>query len=91
MGERTAVNTVIQGSAADIIKKAMIAVYHRLQREQRAAKMLLQIHDELMFEVPPDEVEAVRNLVVEEMTGAMELSVPLKVDVKTGRNWAECE
>jgi DNA polymerase-1 len=91
MGERTAVNTVIQGSAADIIKKAMIAVYHRLQREQRAAKMLLQIHDELMFEVPPDEVDAVRSLVVEEMTGAMELSVPLKVDVKTGRNWAECE
>jgi DNA polymerase I len=91
MGERTAVNTVIQGSAADIIKKAMIAVYHRLQREQRVAKMLLQIHDELMFEVPPDEVEIVRNLVVEEMTGAMALSVPLKVDVKTGRNWAECE
>lgn len=91
LGERTAVNTVIQGSAADIIKKAMIAVFHRLQRERRAAKMLLQIHDELMFEVPAEEAEDLRTLVVEEMTGAMPLDVPLKVDVKTGRNWAECE
>ncbi|MEX2186554.1 MAG: DNA polymerase I [Pirellulales bacterium] len=91
LAERTAVNTVIQGSAADLIKKAMIAVYVRLQRERRAARMLLQIHDELMFEVPPGEVDALRELVVEEMTGVLELAVPLKVDVKTGYNWAECE
>lgn len=91
LAERTAINTVIQGSAADLIKKAMIAVHARLQRDQLKAKMLLQIHDELMFEVPPDEVQQVERLVVEEMSGVMTLAVPLKVDVKTGKNWAECE
>jgi DNA polymerase-1 len=91
LAERTAINTVIQGSAADIIKQAMLNVYHRLRRENRRAKMLLQIHDELVFESPPDEIDAVEQLVVEEMSGVMELSVPLKVDTKRGKNWAECE
>ncbi len=91
LAERTAINTVIQGSAADIIKLAMLNVYHRLRRENRRASMLLQIHDELVFEVPPEEIDAIEQLVVEEMSGVMELLVPLKVDTKRGRNWAECE
>jgi DNA polymerase-1 len=89
--ERTAINTVIQGSAADLIKLAMIAIYRRLQSEAVSAKMLLQIHDELIFEVPADELEAMARLVAEEMAGVRQLAVPLKVDVKTGRNWAEVE
>jgi DNA polymerase-1 len=89
--ERTAINTVIQGSAADLIKQAMIAIHCRLRRESRAAKMLLQIHDELIFEVPPDELDAVGKLVAEEMAAAQRLAVPLKVDLKIGRNWAEVE
>jgi DNA polymerase I len=89
--ERTAINTVIQGSAADLIKLAMIAVHRRLANESLRSKMLLQIHDELIFEVAPDEIESLKCLVVEEMTGARPLAVPLKVDVAIGRNWAEAE
>jgi DNA polymerase-1 len=91
LSERTAINTVIQGSAADLIKLAMIAVYRRMEREELRSKVLLQIHDELVFEVPPDEIEAVKHLVVEEMTGVQKMAVPLKVDVAVGRNWAEVE
>ncbi|MEX2026558.1 MAG: DNA polymerase I, partial [Pirellulaceae bacterium] len=91
MPERIAINTVIQGSAADIIKRAMINVYRRLKREGLQSKMLLQIHDELVFEYPPDEKDALARLVMEEMAGAADLAVPLKIDVKTGKNWAECE
>jgi len=89
--ERIAVNTVIQGSAADIIKRAMINVHRRLAAEGLAAKMLLQIHDELVFEMPPDEQPRLSELVVAEMAAAASLAVPLKVDVNVGRNWAECE
>ncbi|MEX0713970.1 MAG: DNA polymerase I [Pirellulales bacterium] len=89
--ERTAINTVIQGSAADLIKQAMIGIHRRMRREKLAARMLLQIHDELVFEVPPDEIEVMARLVTEEMAGVQELAVPLKVDVKTGRNWAQTE
>jgi DNA polymerase-1 len=89
--ERTAINTVIQGSAADLIKQAMISIARRLEREASPARMLLQIHDELVFEVPADEVDPLAKLVVEEMSQVLSLSVPLKVDVKTGRNWAETE
>ena len=89
--ERTAINTVIQGSAADLIKQAMISIARRLEREASPARMLLQIHDELVFEVPADRVDQLARLVVEEMSGVMPLGVPLKVDVKTGRNWAESE
>ncbi|HQU41731.1 MAG: hypothetical protein B7Z73_18285, partial [Planctomycetia bacterium 21-64-5] len=91
LSERTAINTVIQGSAADLIKLAMIAVYRRMAREGMRSRMLLQIHDELVFEVSPDEIEPMKRLVVEEMTGARKLAVPLKVDVALGRNWAETE
>ena len=89
--ERTAVNTVIQGSAADLIKLAMISVHRRLQADEHPARMLLQIHDELLFETPAGEVDSLARLVEEEMSGVMSLEAPLKVDVKFGPNWAACE
>jgi DNA polymerase-1 len=87
--ERTAINTVIQGSAADLIKLAMVAVLARLRRERRAARMLLQVHDELILEVPPEELGVVAGLVSAEMSGVLPLAVPLRVDVSVGRNWAD--
>ncbi len=89
--ERIAVNTVIQGSAADLIKIAMLRVHSRLSQSSLQARMLLQIHDELVFEVKEADREALSNLVREEMSSVAQLSVPLKVDVKAGLNWAECE
>ena len=89
--ERIAVNTVIQGSAADLIKIAMLRVHSRLATSQLKARMLLQIHDELVFEVHAADCEALSNLVREEMSAVAQLSVPLKVDVKAGLNWAECD
>ncbi len=91
LAERTAVNTVIQGSAADLIKLAMIAVRRRLLRESFPARMLLQIHDELVFEVPASRLHDLAVLVSEEMAHAYPLNVPLKVDVKAGPNWASAE
>ncbi len=88
-GERLATNSPIQGSAADIIKVSMIKIRKRLHREKLKTKMLLQVHDELLFEVPEDEKEAVMKLVRKEMEGAFSLSVPLKVDMGIGKNWAE--
>ena len=89
--ERTAFNAVIQGSAADLIKLAMIAVSDRLKREDSPARLLLQIHDELLFEVPAGRAEDLGALVREEMVGAMELDVPLKVDVNVGANWLDAK
>jgi DNA polymerase-1 len=89
LAERTAVNTVIQGSAADLIKLAMIAIHRRLRREKLPARMLLQIHDELIFEVPSDQLSPLARLVTEEMAGVKTLKVPLKVDLKAGPNWAD--
>jgi DNA polymerase-1 len=89
--ERIAINTVIQGSAADLIKKAMISVHDRMRQERLQARMLLQIHDELVLEVPSEEVDRLACLVDEEMSQVERLAVPLKVDVKVGDNWAECE
>ncbi|MEK6683823.1 MAG: DNA polymerase I, partial [Nitrospirota bacterium] len=89
LGERAAINTPIQGSAADLIKLAMIRIARRLKDEGRRSRMLLQIHDELIFEVPEDEIEEITRLVREEMEGAMTLSVPLKVDIGVGANWNE--
>ncbi len=91
LSERTAINTVIQGSAADLIKKAMIAIHARLQRERLDAKMLLQIHDELVFEVPSSQLDEFAALVTTEMTEVMNLNVPLKVDLKSGPTWADAE
>ena len=89
--ERTAVNTVVQGSAADLIKLAMLRVGRRLGAEGLSAVIVLQIHDELLLEVPPGEVTAASRILVEEMKGAMALDVPLEVTVHVGATWAECE
>jgi len=89
MGERMAMNTPIQGTAADVIKLAMLAVRRRLAAEKMTAKMILQVHDELIFEVAEAEVEAVRKIVVEEMERVVSLAVPLRVDVGVGKNWRE--
>ncbi len=91
MPERIAINTVIQGSAADLIKIAMIRLHRRLKQASFRAQLLLQIHDELVLEVPPDELDRVSRLVAEEMSGVGNLSVRLKVDLKAGANWADCE
>ncbi len=88
-GERIAINTPVQGSAADIIKLAMINIQRRLIREGLKAKMILQVHDELLFEVPEEELQVTKDLVIEEMEGVMSLAVPLKVDTGTGKNWRE--
>jgi DNA polymerase I len=89
--EREAINMEIQGSAADLIKMAMLNVHRRLRAERRRARLLLQIHDELVFEVPPEERAAICKLVREEMTGALadRIAVPIKVDMSIGPNWLE--
>jgi DNA polymerase-1 len=89
--ERTAINTVIQGSAADLIKVAMVRIWRRGRREERASTLLIQIHDELIFETPRTQVEAERAWIVGEMVHAMKLKVPLKVHVAWGKNWMEAE
>ena len=91
MPERTAVNTVIQGSAADLIKQAMIQVHGRLKHEHHPGRMLLQIHDELVFEAPQEHVASLVQIVRDEMQSAMTLDVPLVVDVAVGDNWLETE
>ena len=88
-GERVALNMPIQGTAADIIKLAMVNVYNRLNAEGLKAKLILQVHDELICECPEDEAQTVANILREEMSGAAQLSVPLTVDVKIGHSWAE--
>ena len=87
--ERNAINYPVQGSAADIIKLAMVKIAARLEEEGFQARMLLQVHDELVFDVPQGELEPVTHLVKTEMEGAVELSVPLLVEVGSGRNWRE--
>ena len=87
--ERNAVNAPIQGSAADIIKLAMINIHHRLKKENWESKMLLQVHDELVFDVPKTEVERLTAMVKKEMESAFSLDVPLVVDVGIGQNWLE--
>jgi DNA polymerase-1 len=88
-GKRIAINTPVQGSAADIIKQAMIRIEERLKAESVDAIMVLQIHDELLFEVKQDAVEDATRIIVEEMEQVLELSVPLVVDVGMGKNWFE--
>ena len=87
--ERNAVNAPIQGSAADIIKIAMVRIAQRLEKERLATRMLLQVHDELLFDVPKAELELVTPLIREEMQQAYRLSVPLIVEIGTGNNWLE--
>jgi DNA polymerase-1 len=87
--ERTAINTPIQGTAADLIKIAMINIHRRLQKENLRSRMILQVHDELVFEAPENELAALSTLVREEMSQAIRLDVPIKVDVGVGENWLE--
>ena len=89
--ERMAINMPIQGTAADIMKIAMIRVHDRLEREQMQSKMLLQVHDELVFEVPQEEMDGLKAVVFDEMPAAMELDVTLKVDAKWGETWGDME
>ena len=89
--ERTAVNTPLQGTAADLIKLAMVRIDAALDRDACQAAMLLQVHDELVFECPPEEVDAVSRLVKREMEGVCELSVPLTVDIGVGDNWRDAK
>ena len=87
--ERAAINMPIQGTAADMIKIAMIRIHHKLIQEQLRSMMILQIHDELLFEVPDEELETLKSIVVREMENALPLDVPLKVDVGIGNSWYE--
>ncbi|MBI2083186.1 MAG: DNA polymerase I [Deltaproteobacteria bacterium] len=89
MAERTAFNTIFQGTAADIIKKAMIEIQKKIENDFPNVKMILQVHDELVFEVPDKEIKRFSELVKKVMEGVVQLSVPLKVDVGVGANWAE--
>jgi DNA polymerase-1 len=89
--ERTAINTPLQGTAADLIKLAMIRIDRRLAKEKLQSRMTLQVHDELVFDVPKDEVDAVTDLVRHEMEHVLELSVPLVADVGVGANWRDLE
>ena len=90
-GERCAMNSPIQGTAADIIKLAMIRVFEALRAQKLRARLILQVHDELIVEAPEDEAERVRALLQECMEGVMRLSVPLRTDISVGRNWRECK
>ncbi|MBU1937747.1 DNA polymerase I, partial [bacterium] len=87
--ERTAINTPVQGTAADMIKLAMVRVAARIRREKLAARMVLQVHDELVFELPKNEINALGSIVEEEMTQALPLSVPVIVEFSYGKNWLE--
>ena len=87
--ERNAINAPIQGSAADMIKIAMINIYYKLKKLNLKSKMLLQVHDELIFDVFKPEVEILTKLVREEMINAIKLDVPIEVEIETGKNWFE--
>jgi DNA polymerase I len=91
LGERLAVNTVIQGTAADIIKMAMIRCHAVLRKRRLETRLILQIHDELLFEGPPGELDEVRALVHDEMVGAWDLDPPLAVEIGVGANWLEAK
>ncbi|GAG26671.1 unnamed protein product, partial [marine sediment metagenome] len=87
--ERMAINMPVQGTSADIIKVAMINLYREINKRRLKSRMLLQVHDELVFEVPEEELEEMCQLVPHLMSTAIEISVPLKVDINTGNNWGE--
>ena len=84
-------NSPIQGTAADIIKLAMIRVDDRLRRENLQSRIILQVHDELVFEVTTDEIESVEKIIHDEMEHVVELKIPLPVDIHIGKNWAEAK
>lgn len=90
-GERAAMNSSIQGTAADIIKIAMVRVSRRLREEKLESRLILQIHDELLIETKKEEVEQIRKILREEMMGAARLSVPLSIDIEEGNTWYEAK
>jgi len=90
-GERNAQNSPLQGSAADLMKVAMISIHRALREEKLESRMLLQVHDELVFEVPPAELDRMKALVREHMEGAAELRVPLVVDIGVGDDWLDAK
>ncbi len=90
-GERVALNMPIQGAAADIIKLAMVKVFHRLRKENLQARLIMQVHDELIVECPEDEAETVKKLLAEEMEGVYTLAVPLTAEAHSGKNWLEAK
>jgi len=87
--QRNAINYPIQGSAADIIKQAMVNIFERIRREGVKSRLIMQVHDELVFEVPEEEAVVMERLVRHGMEHAVQLRVPLKVDINHGRNWSE--
>ena len=90
-GERAAMNMPLQGTASDIIKIAMVRIYNRLQKECPNARMLLQVHDELIVETPMDSTNLVSSILKEEMENVMQLRVPLIAEVGVGDNWLEAK
>src|SRR6185295_8005125 len=89
IGERTALNTPLQGTAADLIKLAMIHIHRELIEQRFRARMILQVHDELLFEAPPEELDRLRPLVKNAMEQVHPVRVPLVVDLKSGANWRD--
>jgi DNA polymerase-1 len=87
--ERMAINMPVQGTSADIIKIAMVNLHRAMQKHQMKTMMTMQVHDELVFELPPEELDALKSMVQEIMPNAMQLAVPLKIDIKVGKNWSE--
>jgi len=88
-GERLAINSPIQGTAADIIKIAMINIWKRFKDRDLKTRMILQVHDELLFELPAEEFSTVKDIVKKKMEGVITLSVPVSVDINYGKNWVE--
>ena len=91
MGERMALNTPIQGTAADILKMAMVKLHNILKEKKLKTKMLLQVHDELIFDVPEDEIDEVKDIVRDTMENIYKLDVPLKVEINYGKDWYEAK
>jgi len=89
--QRQAVNTPIQGSASDLIKLAMVKIYEQIKKKNLKARMTIQVHDELVFDLPKQELDEVVILVKDKMENVLKLDVPIKVDVKKGKNWLEME
>jgi len=90
-GERLAMNTPIQGTAADLMKMAMISIFRAFEKEKLAAKMVIQVHDELIVEVPDQEIEAAKKIVRQGMEDVYPMKVPLTVDMAVGKNWLEAK
>ena len=87
--ERMAINMPVQGTSADIIKIAMVNLHQEMVKRGLKSKMILQVHDELVFEVSPEEIDTIKEMVTRIMPQALKLSVPLKIDTKIGKNWGE--